>query len=241
MAWDKSLAEQAKQSVEEAEAEGTTKYEFEYMLLARMKSDCEYYINTHGTETSNQLWAKNPAEQIEKMQALYDTVPEKPEWLSQEDIHNFAKAMGVSEEKEQVAQNIEGNTIAVEREIEITAESIERYGAFEKDCYTFNPEQDVLDEIINRVSSIEVSFATSVNTENVDCILYVDTDENQSFVDLRASAPDLGIDISVPITESERSQTIEAVSQYEATYIPPEHDTEKTVGKSVKKETSIEK
>lgn len=238
MAWEKELAEQAKQSVEETEED--KKQEYNYMLLGRLKSDCEYYINTHGTETSNQLWAKNPADQIKKMQELYDAVPEKPEWLSQDDIQNFAKDMGVTENNSLTAWNKDGSAVLVEKEIVITPDSIERYGAFEKDCYTLSPEQDVLDEILNRISSIEVSFASAANIQNYDYIIYVDTDENQSFVDLRASSPDLGFDVSVPLTEKEKLQTIEAVCEYEANYTPPEHDIKKnTKGKA--KENSKEK
>ncbi len=75
-------------------------YEQEYMLLDRLKSDCEYYLNTNATEENNHLWAGNPEAQIEKMQELYDMLPEKPEWLTQEDINQYAQQMIPEKEAE---------------------------------------------------------------------------------------------------------------------------------------------
>jgi len=55
---------------------------FRYMLLARLQSDCEYYLG-FGNRSTGRLWAGDEARQIEWMTRLYDGFPEdeKPRWL----------------------------------------------------------------------------------------------------------------------------------------------------------------
>lgn len=68
---------------------------YRYMLLDRMRQDCEYYLN--GYECVNHLWGKTEEEQIDYMLFIWDlfTENEKPEWLSREQIIEFGKRMGV--------------------------------------------------------------------------------------------------------------------------------------------------
>ena len=78
--------------------EDWSKYEarFRYMMLDRMRQDCEYSLNRcDGSE--NVLWAKNAQDQIVNMKALWKTFPEKdtPEWLTWEDILEFARRFGI--------------------------------------------------------------------------------------------------------------------------------------------------
>jgi len=69
--------------------------EFEYRLLSRLKSDCDYYLGNGNRDAEHCLWAKNEQGQIDKMREIYNKLKEKPEWLSEEDINNYAKEMGV--------------------------------------------------------------------------------------------------------------------------------------------------
>ena len=71
--------------------------EYNYMLLDRLKQDCEYYLG-NGNRHAKHLWAGDEKKQIEKMLELYNsfTEEEKPEWISLEDIKNYAKQMNVS-------------------------------------------------------------------------------------------------------------------------------------------------
>ena len=79
--------------VEESVAETVPyNYEHEYRLLSRMKRDCEYFLGAGG-RAEKHLWAGNVREQIAKMRELYDALPEKPEWLTQEDIERYAQRM----------------------------------------------------------------------------------------------------------------------------------------------------
>ena len=66
--------------------------EFNYMLLSRLQSDCEYFLN-HGCRSERNLWAGNVEDQISKMKELWNLVAEKPEWLSMEEIIAYEEKM----------------------------------------------------------------------------------------------------------------------------------------------------
>ena len=68
---------------------------FNYMLLDRLKSDCEYYLCYGGRNAKRSLWAKDEQKQIDKMRELYDLLQIKPEWLTIEQIDEYAAKMGV--------------------------------------------------------------------------------------------------------------------------------------------------
>ncbi len=59
---------------------------FKYMLLGRMKCDCESYING-----IKHLFYPNIAKHIQAMKDIWNSFSdnEKPEWLSLEDICNY--------------------------------------------------------------------------------------------------------------------------------------------------------
>lgn len=63
-----------------------------YMLLDRLKQDCEYFLG-FGNGSENRLWAGNVKDQIAKMKELWEKLPIKPEWLSYEEILNYEKEM----------------------------------------------------------------------------------------------------------------------------------------------------
>lgn len=68
--------------------------EFEYMLLGRLRDDCEYWLG-YGDRVDKYLWAGSPQRQIEKMLEIYDGLEDKPEWISRADILDYAERMGV--------------------------------------------------------------------------------------------------------------------------------------------------
>lgn len=70
----------------------------EYMLLSRLKQDCDYYLG-NGGRNARHLWAATPEKQIQKMKELHSTLVVKPEWLSEDDILNYEKEM-IPTEKE---------------------------------------------------------------------------------------------------------------------------------------------
>lgn len=63
---------------------------FRYMMLDRMRQDCNYYLE-HPHE--KHLWAGNVEDQIETMKQLYNSLPEKPEWLTMEEIEHLEEQM----------------------------------------------------------------------------------------------------------------------------------------------------
>ncbi|MFQ7107749.1 MAG: LPD11 domain-containing protein, partial [Neglectibacter timonensis] len=64
----------------------------DYRLLSRLKADCDYFLGAGG-RAEKHLWAGNVREQIAKMRELYAALPEKPEWLTMEDIDRYAQRM----------------------------------------------------------------------------------------------------------------------------------------------------
>lgn len=74
--------------------EPTKEEKFNYMLLSRLQSDCNYYLG-NGNRYSPHLWAGNEKEQIEKMKELYNSFSDdkKPEWLTWEQILQYEKKM----------------------------------------------------------------------------------------------------------------------------------------------------
>ncbi len=67
-------------------------FEFEYMLLDRCRTDCEYFLAC-GNRQEQYLWGKDVVSHIAKMKELWNLLPEKPEWLSMQEIVWFEKAM----------------------------------------------------------------------------------------------------------------------------------------------------
>ena len=64
----------------------------EYRLLSRLHSDCDYFLG-EGQRNEKHLWAGSVDAQIFKMRELYNAMPEKPEWLTEQDIENYEKQM----------------------------------------------------------------------------------------------------------------------------------------------------
>lgn len=63
-----------------------------YMFLDRMKQDCKYFLG-NGNRNTKYLFGNSVKEHIESMKELYNSLKEKPEWLSMEDIEEFEKKM----------------------------------------------------------------------------------------------------------------------------------------------------
>ena len=68
--------------------------EYNYMLLDRLKQDCDYFLG-NGNRNPKYLWAGSVDDQIAKMKELWNSFPdgEKPEWLSMEDIEDYENEM----------------------------------------------------------------------------------------------------------------------------------------------------
>ena len=72
----------------------TKKEKFNYMMLSRLQSDCDYFLGDGG-RNSSRLWAGNVPDQIEEMLNIYNCFDDdkKPEWITPEVIYNYEIAM----------------------------------------------------------------------------------------------------------------------------------------------------
>lgn len=75
--------------------DSTRDYTFEYMMLSRLQCDCDYYLRYGGRDANHRLWDHGEQRQINEMRRLYDLLPVKPEWLTREQIDEYAAKMGV--------------------------------------------------------------------------------------------------------------------------------------------------
>lgn len=68
---------------------------FRYMMLDRLRGDCDYYLSYYGNRSVNCLWAADEQKQIQTMKDIWNTFSDedKPEWLSWEDILEYEKLM----------------------------------------------------------------------------------------------------------------------------------------------------
>lgn len=70
-------------------------YQHDSKRLYRLQCDCNYYLGHGGRNAQRCLWAHDEQKQIDKMRELYDLLPVKPEWLTREQIDEYAARMGV--------------------------------------------------------------------------------------------------------------------------------------------------
>ena len=93
-----------------SELKDGTSESFNYRLLSRLRSDCEYYLGA-GQFSEKHLWAGSVEAQISKMRELYAALPEKPEWLIEQDIDRYETQMNHKPaEKETVTGTVEKGT-----------------------------------------------------------------------------------------------------------------------------------
>lgn len=73
---------------------GKVDNKFNYMMLDRLRSDCEYYLN-YGNRSENVLARGSVDAQISEMKRIWNSLPQdgKPNWLSMEDILDYERQM----------------------------------------------------------------------------------------------------------------------------------------------------
>lgn len=71
---------------------------FRYMMLSRLKQDCDYYFGNGGQNPKN-LWAEDEITQIITMKSIWESFPDedKPEWLTWDEILDYERRMCVEE------------------------------------------------------------------------------------------------------------------------------------------------
>ena len=66
--------------------------EFQYQMLDRMRSDCEYFLG-YRNRCEKDLWGKSVEKHIEAMRRIWNELKEKPVWLSMEQIDKYERKM----------------------------------------------------------------------------------------------------------------------------------------------------
>lgn len=72
-------------------------WEYTSKLLMRLKSDCDYWLGL-GNRNDNNLWAKNPEQQIAKMEELFSLLPKAHQMavgITWSEIQDYGVKMGV--------------------------------------------------------------------------------------------------------------------------------------------------
>ena len=82
--------ERAKEILAYAGLEGE-KTKVYYMILSRIQSDCDYYLNyQRGMKGEiKDMYMRYPDIQTRVMEAIWTILPEKPEWLTIEQIRRY--------------------------------------------------------------------------------------------------------------------------------------------------------
>ena len=106
------LVDEARSFIPINESEDQDK--FNYMMLSRLKSDCDYYLG-NGNRNPKHLWAGDEAKQIAKMREFYDKVPEEPEWLTKEDIDSYEDKM-INGSEDSHENHIENPTVIEDKD-----------------------------------------------------------------------------------------------------------------------------
>jgi len=76
------------------EEEPTREEKFNYQMLGRLKSDCDYYLG-YGNHSAKNLWGITEQNHIEEMKKIYNWFDndKKPEWLTYEQILEYKNLM----------------------------------------------------------------------------------------------------------------------------------------------------
>jgi len=110
---------------------------FRYMMLSRLQSDCKYVLGA-GEGDFRHLWVNDdPETHCALMRELYDSLEEKPDWITPEDIDTYEKKMkGLDiNESEELKEGFlddeedESNKITVEEHDGTVTISIDTYSA----------------------------------------------------------------------------------------------------------------
>lgn len=150
-----AVTETAAEETEAPVPDDTEKYDytFEYQLLSRLQSDCEYFLE-HGDCWEKHLWAGNVDDQIAKMRELYDLLPEKPEWLTEQEIDGYEQRMieGKAARHEEMLEKarqilIEAENVVSDELLGFAVENLHRAGNRQPSAREIaeQVEQDLLD------------------------------------------------------------------------------------------------
>lgn len=168
----------------------TESNEYDYMLLDRLRQDCEYFLG-NGNRSEKHLWAGNVNDQIAKMKELYNKLPEKPEWLSMEDIENYEKEMK-QDEKTELNESLEMDE-AIKTGVlnyldEYNTENLMDYGSDEDVIGGMNSISKMFEDILRDILKINfVNVSTVDGISDGKYVTTIDFGDKTLDLDIRAS------------------------------------------------------
>lgn len=132
---------------------------FNYMMLSRLQSDCDYYLG-YGNRASH-LWASDVDSHIKEMKRLWNNLPIKPEWLSMEQIEEYEKKMkDDSGSRQNYAQGG-----ALSEDIQMAKSDVMKLDEYAKKISdSVMPNQDVEAWVISKISKVEQTTANVKHT-----------------------------------------------------------------------------
>lgn len=208
MAWSKESLERANQSIQEFDKENDSE---------QKKTKIEIDIHTPFIEEISNQFIKQT---FETDSALL--------------LSPASEQFQATEAASPHLENADSAKVFIYSELDLKNTEIERYEVTGTDCYTFHPEKDVLDEIFNRIHMAEmvvVSYEEFLeHTLDGDCIVYANILDGD--VDLRLSDLKEGFDISIPVTDGEKEQVLQAAAEYEKNHDPAHHLPKQPVEKA---------
>lgn len=107
---NESPAQPADSLPEVPEVEEVSDFKDVYRLLSRLKEDCDYFLGA-GERQEKHLWAGSAAAQLDKMRELYALVPEKPEWLTEQELSDYAQRMAPVQQEQAPPPLLSGNCL----------------------------------------------------------------------------------------------------------------------------------
>lgn len=158
-----NLSESIMSSIKESDNK-----KFNYMLLSRLKSDCDYFLG-HGLRNEKHLWAGSVDRQIAKMRELYNSFAddEKPEWLTIEQIDEYERKMK-SDEDNGKEYHIENPTVI--EDVNKLHESFIYTNSEEGDS---NLRLDVTDKLVGASHGEVIDFGKVVGFNKIEDTTYL--------------------------------------------------------------------
>ena len=141
---------------------------YNYMLLSRLKSDCDYFLG-HGLRNERHLLAGSVDKQIAKMRELYNLFSddEKPEWLTMDQIDEYERKMK-SDEDNGKEYHIENPTVI--EDVNKLHESFIYTNSEEGDS---NLRLDVTDKLVGASHGEVIDFGKVVGFNKVEDTTYL--------------------------------------------------------------------
>ena len=138
-----------------------------YQLLDRLKQDCNYFLG-YGNRHEGSLWAGNAKDHIAVMQALWDSLPEKPEWLTKEQLADYGSKM--LEPEKYLQEKVAALNERVKEFNEVSKAADPNYGIFNKPVQFYSIEKQDDDHFALISHDAETGkFATSwISAKDLD-------------------------------------------------------------------------